>query len=66
MFQAVDEVPSFNVFYMGRPGLARPTGKGAGLWEQETSPVVAETNGSKTWEWVLACGQVWVRLRGGH
>lgn len=44
-----------------------PDREGAGLWEQETLVlVVAGTNGSKTWEWVLACGQVWERLRGGH
>lgn len=50
MLQAVDEVPSFNVFYMGGPGSARPTEGGQGCWEQKTSPVVAGNNGSKTWE----------------
>lgn len=46
--------------------LSKAQGEGVGLWEQESSPVVAGINGSKTWECVLACGQLWVRLRGGH
>lgn len=46
VFQAVDEVPSFNVFYMSGPGLARPTGRGQGcgsrrlalLWQRLMAP----------------------------
>ncbi|KAI1241935.1 ZAR1-like protein, partial [Lamprotornis superbus] len=40
--------------------LSKAQGEGAGLWEQETSPVVAGTNGTKTWEWVLASGQDYI------
>lgn len=37
--------------------LSKAQGEGAGLGEQETSPVVAGTNGSKTWEWSWPLGR---------